>query len=102
MNIEIEREKDGRWIAEIPDLPGMMTYRQSREEAILKVKALALRVLAPCNPITRGWLPDWNTARQFSNYVKCSRCRHESMAVNQSSPSSAFPCSGLLPGDLTP
>ena len=46
MNIEIEREEDGRWIAEIPDLPGVMTYGQSREEAISKVKALALRVLA--------------------------------------------------------
>lgn len=31
MNIEIEREEDGRWIAEIPDLPGVMTYGQSRE-----------------------------------------------------------------------
>jgi predicted RNase H-like HicB family nuclease len=46
MNIEIEREEDGRWIAEIPDLAGVMTYGQSREEAISKVKALALRVLA--------------------------------------------------------
>ena len=46
MNIEIECEEDGRWIAEIPDLPGVMTYGQSREEAISKVKALALRVLA--------------------------------------------------------
>ena len=46
MNIEIERGEDGRWIAEIPDLPGVMAYGQSREEAISKVKALALRVLA--------------------------------------------------------
>jgi len=46
MNIEIEREEDGRWIAEIPDLPGVMTYGRSRDEAISKVKALALRVLA--------------------------------------------------------
>ena len=46
MNIEIEREEDRRWIAEIPELPGVMTYGQSREEAISKVKALALRVLA--------------------------------------------------------
>lgn len=46
MNIEIEREEDGRWIAEVPDLPGVMTYGQSREEAISKVEALALRVLA--------------------------------------------------------
>jgi predicted RNase H-like HicB family nuclease len=46
MNIEIDREADGRWIAEIPDLPGVMSYGQTREEAIAKTKALALRVLA--------------------------------------------------------
>ncbi|MBI2910399.1 MAG: type II toxin-antitoxin system HicB family antitoxin [Chloroflexi bacterium] len=46
MNIEIEREEDGRWIAEVPDLPGVMSYGQSREEAISKVEALSLRVLA--------------------------------------------------------
>ncbi len=46
MNIELEREIDGRWIAEVPDLPGVMAYGQSREEAITKVEALALRVLA--------------------------------------------------------
>ncbi len=46
MKIEIDREDDGRWIAEVPDLPGVMVYGRSREEAISKVKALALRVLA--------------------------------------------------------
>jgi predicted RNase H-like HicB family nuclease len=46
MIVEIEPENDGRWIAEVPDLPGVMTYCQTREEAISKVKALALRVLA--------------------------------------------------------
>ncbi len=46
MKIEIEREDDGRWIAEVPDLPGVLVYAESREEAISKVKALALRVLA--------------------------------------------------------
>ena len=46
MNIEIEREEDGRWIAEVPDLPGVMVYGQSQEEVVSKVKALALRVLA--------------------------------------------------------
>jgi len=44
--IEIEKEKDGRWIAEVPDLPGVMAYGPSREDAISRVKALALRVLA--------------------------------------------------------
>ena len=46
MIVEIEREDDGRWIAEVPDLPGVMTYGQTREEAISRMKALALRVLA--------------------------------------------------------
>ena len=46
MKIEIEREDDGRWIAEVPDLPGVMTYGRTREEVISKVEALALRVLA--------------------------------------------------------
>jgi len=46
MKIEIEREEDGRWIAEIPELPGVMAYGDSRNEAISKAEALALRVLA--------------------------------------------------------
>ncbi len=46
MKIEIEKEDDGRWIAEVPDLPGVLIYAKSRDEAISKVKALALRVLA--------------------------------------------------------
>lgn len=46
MNIEIELEVDGRWIAEVKDLPGVMGYGKSREEAISKVESLALRVIA--------------------------------------------------------
>ncbi|MBM4402754.1 MAG: type II toxin-antitoxin system HicB family antitoxin [Candidatus Cloacimonetes bacterium] len=46
MKIEIEKEEDGRWIAEVPDLPGVMVYGNSRNEAISKAEALALRVLA--------------------------------------------------------
>ena len=44
--IEIEQEQDGRWIAEIPDLPGVMAYGPTPEEAVAKAQALALRVLA--------------------------------------------------------
>ena len=44
--IEIEREDDGRWIAEIDDLDGVLVYGETREDAILKVKTLALRVVA--------------------------------------------------------
>jgi len=46
VRIEIEREKDGRWIAEVPDLPGVMAYGKTRARALAKVKALALRVIA--------------------------------------------------------
>jgi predicted RNase H-like HicB family nuclease len=44
--IEFEQEEDGRWIAEIPELPGVMVYGQTRHDAEVKVTALALRVLA--------------------------------------------------------
>jgi predicted RNase H-like HicB family nuclease len=46
MRIEIEQEEDGRWLTEIPVLPGVMAYGATREEAVARVKALALRVLA--------------------------------------------------------
>jgi len=46
MKIEIEKEEDGRWIAEVLELPGVMVYGNSRNEAISKAEALALRVLA--------------------------------------------------------
>lgn len=46
MRVETEREEDGRWIAQVPDLPGVMVYGQPREEAIRRVVALALRVIA--------------------------------------------------------
>jgi predicted RNase H-like HicB family nuclease len=45
LQIEVEREDDGCWLAEIPELPGVMAYGQTREEAISRVKALALRVI---------------------------------------------------------
>ncbi len=46
MRIEIDREEYGRWIAEIPDLSGVMVYGVTRQEAISKAEALALRVIA--------------------------------------------------------
>ena len=46
MRIELDREDDGRWIAEIPELLGVMVYGSTRDAAISKAKALALRVLA--------------------------------------------------------
>jgi len=44
--IEIEREEDGRWIAEVPSLPGVLAYGATESEARARAQALALRVLA--------------------------------------------------------
>jgi predicted RNase H-like HicB family nuclease len=44
--IETEQEEDGRWIAEVIDLPGAIVYGESQQDAVVRVKALALRVLA--------------------------------------------------------
>ena len=46
MKIEIDQEADGRWIAVVPDLSGVMAYGDSREQAISRAEALALRVIA--------------------------------------------------------
>jgi len=46
LNIEVEREDDGRWLAEIVDLPGVQAYGDTRDEAIERAKALSLRVMA--------------------------------------------------------
>ena len=44
--IEHEREEDGRWIAEVPELPGVLAYGATADEAMAKAEVLALRVLA--------------------------------------------------------
>ena len=44
--VEYEREHDGRWLAEVIELPGVLAYGQTSDEAIAKAQALALRVLA--------------------------------------------------------
>jgi predicted RNase H-like HicB family nuclease len=46
LHVEVEREDDGRWIAEVVDLPGVLAYGQSREQAVERAKALSLRVMA--------------------------------------------------------
>lgn len=45
-HVELEQETDGRWIAEIPELSGVLVYGDTREAATQKVQALAMRVLA--------------------------------------------------------
>ena len=44
--VEFEREDDGRWLAEVLELPGVLAYGQTSDEAIAKAQALALRMLA--------------------------------------------------------
>ena len=46
LTIELDREANGRWIAEVLELPGVMTYGQSREEAISNTERLAIEVIA--------------------------------------------------------
>ena len=46
LTVETEREVDGRWIAEIPELPGVMAYGKPRDEAMANARALAQQVLA--------------------------------------------------------
>ncbi|MEA2880255.1 MAG: hypothetical protein QOF14_5451 [Hyphomicrobiales bacterium] len=46
LKIESEREEDGRWIAEVPSLPGVLAYGDNDVDAQSKIQALALRVIA--------------------------------------------------------
>lgn len=45
-HIESEQEDDGRWIVEVPEIPGVLTYGENAEDAMAKAEVLALRVLA--------------------------------------------------------
>lgn len=55
LSIELDREEDGRWIAEALELPGVMAYGQTREEAISKTERLAIEVIT--DRIRHGELP---------------------------------------------
>lgn len=46
LTLECEREDDGRWLAEVPELPGVLVYGESADEAMARAEVLALRVLA--------------------------------------------------------
>jgi predicted RNase H-like HicB family nuclease len=46
IRVEVEREEDGRWLAEVPALSGALAYGRTRDEAVARVEALALRILA--------------------------------------------------------
>ena len=51
--IEVERESDGRWLAEVVELPGVLAYGATDDEAIARVQALALRVVQIASRTTR-------------------------------------------------
>ena len=55
LTIDIDREEDGRWIAEVLELPGVMCYGQTRDEAISNAERLAIDVIA--DRISHGELP---------------------------------------------
>lgn len=46
LTLETEQKTDGRWLAEVPELPGVLTYGATREKAIAQAEVLALRVIA--------------------------------------------------------
>jgi predicted RNase H-like HicB family nuclease len=63
--VDVEREDDGRWVGEVTNLPGVLCYGATREEAVAKAKALAFRVLADrldhgenILPVGPGWLAE--------------------------------------------
>lgn len=58
LTIDIEQEDDGRWIAEVPELPGVLVYGDSREHAAQLARALALRTIA--DQIEAGEIADPN------------------------------------------
>jgi predicted RNase H-like HicB family nuclease len=56
LSIQLDREDDGRWLAEIPDLPGVMAYGIARDQSIGAVERLAVEVIA--DRIAHGELPE--------------------------------------------
>ncbi|MGO4884392.1 MAG: type II toxin-antitoxin system HicB family antitoxin [Bryobacteraceae bacterium] len=64
LTIRLLRETDRRWIADIPELPGVTVYGSNPEEATLKAKSLALRVIA--EEIEHGEMPPAPDTLQFS------------------------------------
>jgi predicted RNase H-like HicB family nuclease len=64
LTVRLLRETDGRWIADIPELPGVTVYGSRSQEAILKAKALALRVIA--EEIEHGEAPPEADTLHFS------------------------------------
>jgi predicted RNase H-like HicB family nuclease len=64
LTIELDREEDGRWIAEALELPGVMCYGQTRDEAISNAERLAIEVIA--DRIAHGEMTSAALAVSFS------------------------------------
>ena len=64
LTIKLDREDDGRWIAEAAELPGVMCYGQTRNEAISNTERLAIEVIA--DRIVHGELPSSSLAVSFA------------------------------------
>jgi predicted RNase H-like HicB family nuclease len=62
--VKFEREKDGRWMAEVAELPGALVYAETRADALARVQALALRVIA--DELEHGELPTAPLELSFS------------------------------------
>lgn len=60
--IEVEQEVDGRWIAEVMDIPGVLVYGEDKAHAVAKAKALALRVLA-------DWVEDNRPVSELDSFT---------------------------------
>ena len=65
--VEIEREDDGRWIAEVVELPGVLAYGRNADEALANAQALALRVLA--DRLEHGEVPRGPLSLRFETSI---------------------------------
>jgi predicted RNase H-like HicB family nuclease len=64
LTIELDREEDGRWIAEALELPGVMCYGQTRDEAVSNAERLAIEIIA--DRIAHGELPSASLGISFT------------------------------------
>ena len=65
LTIDLDREEDGRWIAEVLELPGVMVYGSTRDEAIEAVERLAVEVVA--DRVAHGELPNSSSTWNFTD-----------------------------------
>lgn len=74
--VELEQEEDGRWIAEVVEIPGVLAYGLTRDEGIAKVEALALRVLA--DRLAHGEIAPGSVSVSFAGGCQRSEAKQNS------------------------